>query len=283
MRLYVHRSPAQQQIKRKQAGKQTPAAPPCHNHQDGGHADMRTGECRRRTLAHLLRAFHQIIKESVFISRTGQQLLVVVEVIADSREYPLRHVIPADSRKIELRPCHRHEDIYQVVDEESGDYHERHFLKKVEAVEEIPHHYQKYHRIVEEITHIERFAHPHLRKTQTEPYGRLSAEYPLLDRSENMVQVGEDTVELECVGIPVGEQRHLDNDADESRKLAGRKPVKIHQQKRHACNHSAVCKHLHRMIHFLEKKQYEYGSQQIIYQRNLLYRKKPFTGFYSLE
>ena len=66
-------------------------------------------------------------------------------------------------------------------------------------------------------------------------------------------------------------------------KLAGRKPVKIHQQKRHACNHSAVCKHLHRMIHFLEKKQYEYGSQQIIYQRNLLYRKKPFTGFYSLE
>ena len=98
-----------------------------------------------------------------------------------------------------------------------------------------------------------------------------------------MVQVGEDTVELECVGIPVGEQRHLDNDADEGGKLAGRKPVKIHQQKRHACNHSAVCKHLHRMIHFLEKKQYEYGSQQIIYQRNLLYRKKPFTGFYSLE
>jgi hypothetical protein len=32
----------------------------------------------------------------VFISRTGQQLLVVVEVIADSREYPLRHVIPDD-------------------------------------------------------------------------------------------------------------------------------------------------------------------------------------------
>ena len=138
MRLYVHRSPAQQQIKRKQAGKQTPAAPPCHNHQNGGHADMRTGECRRRTLAYLLRAFHQIIKESVFVSRTGQQLLIVVEVIADSREYSLRYVIFADSRKIELRPCHRHEDVYQVVDEESGDYHERHFLKKVETVEEIP-------------------------------------------------------------------------------------------------------------------------------------------------
>ena len=59
------------------------------------------------------------------------------------REYSLRYVIFADSRKIELRPCHRHEDVYQVVDEESGDYHERHFLKKVETVEEIPHHYQK--------------------------------------------------------------------------------------------------------------------------------------------
>ena len=61
---------------------------------------MRTGECRRRTLAYLLRAFHQIIKESVFVSRTGQQLLIVVEVIADSREYSLRYVIFADKNRM---------------------------------------------------------------------------------------------------------------------------------------------------------------------------------------
>ena len=38
-----------------------------------------------------------------------------------------------------------------------------------------------------------------------------------------------------------------------------------------------------RMIHFLKKKQNENGSQQIVYQRNLLYRKKPLTGFYPFK
>ena len=207
----------------------------------------------------------------------------MIEIIADGREYSLRHIIVADSGKIELRSCHRYENIKQVVDKESGDYHERYFLKKLKTVEEVPHHYQKNHRIIEEVTHVERLADPHLREPQRKPYGRLPPEYPLFGRCENMVQIGKDTVELKCIGIPVRKQRHLDGYTDKGGKLARGKPIKIHQQKRHARNHSAVGKHLRRMIHFLEKKQYENGSQQIIYQCDLLYRKKPFTGFYSLE
>ena len=58
MRLNIHRSSAQQQIERKQASKQASAAPPCHNHQNGRNADMRTWKCGRRPFAHLLGAFH---------------------------------------------------------------------------------------------------------------------------------------------------------------------------------------------------------------------------------
>ena len=50
------------------------------------------------------------------------------------------------------------------------------------------------HRIISEIAHVERLAHPHLRKCMTEPYGRLSAEHPLLGRSKQMIQIGEDVV-----------------------------------------------------------------------------------------
>ena len=111
MRLYVHRSPAQQQIKRKQAGKQTPAAPPCHNHQDGGHADMRAGKSRRRALTHLLRTLHQIIEETMFVSRSGKQLLIMVEIIADRRKYSSCYILLANGWKIKtvvLPPAQRY-------------------------------------------------------------------------------------------------------------------------------------------------------------------------------
>ena len=180
MSLDIHRSPAQQQIERKQSGKQTLATPPCHNHQNGGHADMRAGKSRRRALTHLLRTLHQIIEETMFVSRPGKQLLIMVEIIADRRKYSSCYILLANGRKIKLWSCHRHEDIKQIINKEGSDYDKRDFLKKLKTIEEIPHHHQKDHRIVEEVTHIERFTDPHLREAQTEPYSRLSAEYPLL-------------------------------------------------------------------------------------------------------
>ena len=283
MRLDVDRGSTQQQVERQEAGEQLPAAAPRHNHQDGGHADVRAGESCRGTLAHLLGTLHQVVEEAVLVARTGKQLLVVVEVIADGRENALRHTVGTDSREVELRTGNGDEYIYKVIDEESGDDDERHLLEEVETVEEVPHHHYQNHGVIEEVAHVERLADPHLRETFAEPDGRLSAEEPLLCRGEHVVEVGEDAVELESVGIPIGEQRHVDGDAHKGGELAGRQPIEVHQQEGHACNQHPVCQHTHRVVHLLKKKQNQDRGQQVVYQRHLLYRKQPLAGFYPLE
>ena len=44
---------------------------------------MRRRKGSRRTLTHLLRTLHQIIEETMLIARPRQQLLIVIEVVAD--------------------------------------------------------------------------------------------------------------------------------------------------------------------------------------------------------
>ena len=140
----------------------------------------------------------------MLITGTGKQLLIVIEIIANGRKDTLRNRIHADGREIELRAGNRNEYINKVVDEKAGDQYKRHLLKQVEPIDEIEQRHNQNHRIISEIAHVERLAHPHLRKRMTEPYGRLSAEHPLLGRSKQMIQIGEDAVELESIRIPVG-------------------------------------------------------------------------------
>ena len=129
VRLDIHRGRTEQQIERHQAPEQFPAAAPRHNHQDGGHAHVRTGESCRRPLAHLLRALHQTVEKSLFKIGLGQQFLVVVEIIANGREVPRLHAVEAYRREIELRACYRHEDIEKVIQEKRRHNDERHLLE----------------------------------------------------------------------------------------------------------------------------------------------------------
>lgn len=283
MRLNVHRCTAKQQIERQQESKQPATSTPRHNHQDSGNTHMRTGESRRGTFANLLRTLYQIVEEPMIVSRSGQQLLIMVEVIPNGREHSLRHIIVPDSRKIELRTCHRNKDINQIIDKERGDQHERQLLEVLKPIDKVPDYYNQYHRIVEEVSHIERLTHPHMREAEAEPHRRLSAEHPLFCRSKNMVQVREYPVKLKCIGIPIGKQRHLYGYAHKGRELTGCQPVKIHQQECHTGNHGTVNQHLSRMIHFLKKKQDQNRSQQIVYKCYLLYCKQPLPGFYLFK
>ena len=139
MCLDIDRSPAQQQIERKQAGKQTLAATPCHNHQYRRHSDVRTGKSSRGTLTHLLGTLHQVVEEAVLIARTGKKFLMVMEIVTDGREDTLRHMVASNGGEVELRPGNGDEDINKVIDEESGDDDERNLLEKVETIKEIPH------------------------------------------------------------------------------------------------------------------------------------------------
>ena len=131
---------------------------------------------------------------------------MVMEIVTDGREDTLRHMVASNGGEVELRPGNGDEDINKVIDEESGDDDERNLLEKVETIKEIPHHHQQNHRIIEEVPHIKRLAHPHLRKPFTEPHSRLSAKHPLLHRREHVVEIGEYPVELKGVGIPIGKQ-----------------------------------------------------------------------------
>ena len=124
----------------------------------------------------------------------------------NAEEDTLSHMVASNGGEVELRPGNGDEDINKVIDEESGDDDERNLLEKVETIKEIPHHHQQNHRIIEEVPHIKRLAHPHLRKPFTEPYSRLSAKHPLLHRREHVVEIGEYPVELKGVGIPIGKQ-----------------------------------------------------------------------------
>ena len=244
VRLDIHRGRAEQQIERHQAPEQFPAAAPRHNHQDGGHAHVRTGESRRRPLAHLLRALHQAVEESLFKVGLGQQLLVVVEVVANRGEHARLHAVETDGREVELRTRHRHEYIEQVIHEKRGYNDERHLLEQVKPPQEVPQHHQQYHRVVEEITHVERLAHPQVRPPLREAHGGLTAKQPLLDGSKHMVKVRKHPVELKRVRIPVGQQRHLHHHPHECRKAARRQPGEGHQQEGGAHNEHAVGQHM---------------------------------------
>ena len=153
----------------------------------------------------------------------------MIEVISDGRKHTLRHIIIADSREIELRTCHRNKNINQIIDKERGNQHERQLLEKFKTINKIPHYHNQNHRIVEEISHIERLTYPHMRETEAEPYRRLPVEHPLLYRSKHMVQIWKYPVKLKRIGIPIGKQGHLDSNTHKSGKLTGCQPVKIHQ------------------------------------------------------
>ena len=130
MCLDIDRSTAQQQVERQEAGKETAAATPCHNHQDGGYAHVRRGEGGRGTLAHFLRVLHQAVEEALLELRPGQQFGVVVEVVADGGEDALRHVVHPYGGEVELGTGHRDEDI----DEELFTYPGPNPTTKEEAI-----------------------------------------------------------------------------------------------------------------------------------------------------
>lgn len=281
--LDIDRGAAKQEIERHQYGKQPFAATPCHDHKYGRNSHMRAGESGRGALTHLLGTLYQVIKQTLLVSRPGKQFLMIVEVIADGGEVALLGILQPDGGKIELGAGNGNEDINQVVDKERSHQHERELLEQLEPVDEIEHGDHQNHRIVREIAQMKCLTHPMLRKKIAEVQRGLGAEHPLLGGCKNMIEVGEEAVELVRIGIPVREQAHLNGNAYESGKLAGSQAVEIHQQKRHAGNHRPVQQHVIGMIHPLEKEQDQYGCQQIIDQSHLLNSEQSFPGLYTFK
>ena len=257
MRLNVYRSTAQQDIERSQHISQFMIDTPGHNHHNGRDTHVRTRESRRRTFPYFLRSFYQIVEKAVFITRTRNQVIVRIEISTDSRKITGIYLIHPNGRKIELRTCHRNQDIEQVVDKERSNQHKTDFLEPFETVQEIIDYHHQNHGIIKEIPHIERLTEPGGRTELTELHRRLAMEQPLLQPGKHMVQVREQTVELKRIGVPVCQQRHLYRHTDESRQPAREQLVQVNQPERQDNDTQTLHQHQFRMVHPRKQNQYQ--------------------------
>ena len=165
---------------------------------------------------------------------------MIIEIVTDGRKNSLSHIIKSDSRKIELRACHRDKDIKQIIYKERSNQYKGHLFEPFEPINEIKQRHNQHHRIIEEISHIKRFADQNMRKRMAEPDSRLSTEDKLFDGSKDMVQVRKKAIEFKSIRIPIGKQAHLNDDTHKRRELTRGKPIKIHQQESHCSNHGSI-------------------------------------------
>ena len=141
---------------------------------------MRTRESSRRTLTHFLGSFHQLIEHPLCKIRTRQQNIVVIKIVTDGKKILRNDIVHTDGREIELRTCYGYENIDQIINEKRSDHHERYLLKPFETEDEIVDYHHRNHRIISEITHIERFTEPNGMAIPHELHRRLTTKKPLL-------------------------------------------------------------------------------------------------------
>jgi len=263
--LDVDRGAAEQHVERQQdEGQDAVARAHGQNHEYGRYAHVRAGEGGRGPFAGLLRHLHQVVEEAVGVTRCGEQGGVVVEIVAHAVEVAQGDVVKPDGGEVVLRPGHGYEYIYKVIDEERGEDDERRAVEFGIAGEEVEEHDGDNHGIVGEVAHVERLAEPHGRAQAAELECRLATEEHLFGVGEEVVEVGEEAVELIGVGIPVGEQRQLEQHAQEAGQLAGASLVEIHQQERPSGDADALAQHRKGVVHaFVENENHD-GGQQVV-------------------
>ena len=257
MRLNVHRSTAQQNIKRSQYVSQSVTDTPSHYHHNGRDTHVRTRESCRRTFSHFLRSFYQIIEKAVFITRTRNQVIVRIKISTDSRKIAGIHLIHPNGRKIELRSCHRNQDIKQVVNKEGCHQHETDFLKPLETVQEIINYHHQNHGIIKEIPHIERLTEPGRRTELTKLHRRLAMKQPLFQPGKYMIQIRKQAVKLKRIRVPVRQQRHLHRHTDKSCQPAREQLIQINQPECQDNDTQTLHQHQFRMVHPRKQNQYQ--------------------------
>ena len=69
-----------------------------------------------RAFPHFLWGLYQIKEETMIKTGTGQQNIIIIEIITDSREMLRHHIVHSDSREIELRTGNRNQYINKIID-----------------------------------------------------------------------------------------------------------------------------------------------------------------------
>ena len=58
-------------------------------------------------------------EETMIKTGTGQQNIIIIEIITDSREMLRHHIVHSDSREIELRTGNRNQYINKIIDKKT--------------------------------------------------------------------------------------------------------------------------------------------------------------------
>ena len=111
-----------------------------------------------------------------------------------------------------------------------------------------------------------------------EEQGRLASEEVLLQRGEHVVEVGQVAVELESVGIPVGEEAELYDNAQIRREPAGMEAVEEHEGQRGEQNLQPPPEERQGGAHFRPGADDEQRCKQGVNHRGFLHGQQPPRG-----
>lgn len=82
-------------------------------------------------------------------------------------------------------------------------------LKPFVSKEKVEQYHHPYHRIIEEIAHVECFADQQMQKSMTEPDSGLTIKKELFGSGKDMIEVWKETIELKSIRIPIRKQTKL--------------------------------------------------------------------------
>ena len=224
--LNVNRGEAHQYEERQDAVEELlVSGAPGKEEQDGADAHMTAGEGRGGALAGIVGGLHALVEESVGIAGQGQALAVCGKEIVHVGEHAVGNVVEPRCQIVVLRSRYRQCDEDDVVDEERGEYDEGRAVELLITVTEIEEGHQRDERIVRGIAQLHQFAENRVGEMLREEQGGLAVEELLLVAGEDMIEVGQQSVELVGVGIPPRQERHLGSDAAEVGETAGHHSV----------------------------------------------------------
>ena len=138
MGLDVYRGEAQEKIDGQQdIEKLAVAAMPYQEHAHCAHSGVTAGEGCCRTFSRRLGVFHELVEDSVGVSRGRKAVLVMAEVIAHGGKDAFSDVSQSNGMVIKSGPHHGNEQENGEIDEKRGQYDSGASLKLPIALEEI--------------------------------------------------------------------------------------------------------------------------------------------------
>ena len=209
------------------------ACAPGEEHQDGGDTHMTAGEGGCGALAGFVHTLHERVEETVAPTRGGGFLHVGGEVVAHIRKHALGDLVEPCCQIVVLWTGDWQEDEDDVIDEEGTEEDELRLQELVIPPEEVEQGNESDEREIRGVTQMHQFAEHRVGAGLREQQGRLTATERLFVGGEDMVEVGEVSIELEGLRIPYPQEEQLKGDAKEHREPTGYQTIDHPESQHH--------------------------------------------------